>query len=78
MVNVKRFFDLMGAGEYPDARFREDIIAKLIKQTVQTINQKRDRLSRINQGKYRATADDLTLGRKAELTEEEKTLLGEN
>ena len=72
------FFDLMGAGEYPDARFREDIIAKLINQTVKTINQKRDRLSRINQGKYRATADDLTLGRKAELTEEEKTLLGEN
>ena len=72
------FFDLMGAGEYPDARFREDIIAKLIKQTVRTINQKRDRLSRINQGKYRATADDLTLGRKAELTEEEKTLLGES
>jgi len=72
------FFDLMGAGEYPDARFRRDIIAKLINQTVKTINQKRDRLSRINQGKYRATADDLTLGRKAELTEEEKTLLGEN
>ena len=72
------FFDLMGAGNYPDAKFREDIIAKLIKQTVRTINQKRDRLSRINQGKYRATADDLTLGRKAELTEEEKTLLGEN
>ena len=72
------FFDLMGAGEYPDARFRGDIIAKLINQTVKTINQKRDRLSRINQGKYRATADDLTLGRKAELTEEEKTLLGEN
>ena len=72
------FFDLMGAGNYPDAKFREDIIAKLIKQTVRTINQKRDRLSRINQGKYRATADDLTLGRKAELTEEEKTLLGES
>ena len=71
----KAFFSLMGAGEYPDAKMREMIIGRLINQTIKTINQKRKRLERINAGTYQTTADDLTLGRGAELTEEEQQIL---
>jgi hypothetical protein len=71
----KAFFSLMGAGEYPDAKMREMIIGRLINQTIKTINQKRERLGRINAGTYQTTADDLTLGRGAELTEEEQQIL---
>ncbi len=71
----KAFFSLMGAGEYPDAKVREMIIGRLINQTIKTINQKRERLGRINAGTYQTSADDLTLGRGAELTEEEQQIL---
>jgi len=71
----KAFFSLMGAGEYPDAKMREMIIGRLINQTIKTINQKRERLGRINAGTYQTSADDLTLGRGAELTEEEQQIL---
>ena len=48
----------MGAGEYPDAKMREMIIGRLINQTIKTINQKRERLGRINAGTYQTSADD--------------------
>ena len=71
----KVFFSLMGSGNYPTAKMREMIIGRLIKQTVKTINQKRQRLKRINSGTYRFTEDDLTLGGKAKLSADEEAII---